>query len=778
MPQHSNGISRDGATSRTRSRARPSRALGPPAEPPKSSRISPANLEGARGPFTNAVVDYTAPCTATERRACQIVRHIAVWNELLLCAGLELRDSPSPRGHGLSLVSCEKPSWPSETEDELHMSATLVNVLLKTHRCVTCLLVRTGPLKAYEVLLRDAIHSNSFIKSLTLDLESFDPNRSFSAVLPSLVQLEELQCGSRKECPEEFLDAISTLMRTTKSLTALRISELCINRRGWGPLFMERPSPSCEMEHVESREDLVVIDHDMKNYAVERFMRALMGNSSLKELSLNESIVSEASHEAFEGYLTNSAGLTTLTVDAGADLNRMSADRVLKALLKNTTISKVALIGFCMTKRTTLLVQRILAQNRALRSFEISVRYYYTYGRFTNPAPRTEFDSWLVALTQNDSLEEVTLKFHTALVFSEPDKWEAFAKELPARKNLKKVTIEASREEHFLSVVCGILRLNGADEKVSFRPYNVQDDLDLLECRGFSAVYACLFDNRNPSFRRLADALPRCPHVTTMHLDIWMSRLDGPLSSFIAECIESATSIRELRLVSSLRDRLTTRYWAAIIASLSRSTSVRELRVQARLVGHEHANVLARAVKNSRRIRKVQLNVGGVAETAALVRYLADCVEDCYNLASVSVDGKMNAEAIEDWFAVREVARRNSSLVTRALRFMAADHCWDGLGAAALEQVSRHPELLAAIADELAISEADAAAKVRRELREFEDLHSFMRLAGVVCSQVECHGNDDAGTQLDDLNEHCWLRVRQYLTLDDIGDHEERPTCK
>ncbi|KAH7943027.1 hypothetical protein HPB52_004010 [Rhipicephalus sanguineus] len=757
-----------------------SRAADTATEPSaESSLVTPVSLDGARGPFTRATVDYAAACTATEHRACQLLRNLAVWNEFLLPSWLELReDSSSSRGPGrLSLVSYRKLGLRYPTDDELHLSAGLVNALLKSHSCVKrVVVVDIWLLKSYGTLLADALryNCNSSIKYLTLGFESFS-DRSVLRVLSSLVQLEELECLSSEECPDEFLDILSTLLRKTTSLKALRITELRINRRVWGPMFMERPSYSCSAEEYdESSEDLVVVDHDMKNYAVERFMHALKGNSSLKELSLNESVVSEASFEAFEGYLSKSSPLSAFSVVAGSDLNCFIADRVLKALLKNTTISKATLIGLLFTKHSALLVQRILAQHRSLRSFEVSVRHHYSSGRLHGQSRKTEFDDWLAALTQNDIIEEATLTFHTAFVFSDPNKWEAFAKQLPTRKNLKKVTIVADREDAFLSVLCRILTQNGADDKVSFRPYNVQDNLDLLQCRGFSGVYACLFRNPEPQFQRLLEALPSFDNVTMMHLDVWMSCLEDALSSSIVECIESTKSIRELQLMSSLHDKATTHHWASIIESLSRNDSVREFHVQARVDDPGHASLLARVVKSSRRISKVQLNVGGAHETAALVRCLSDGIGDSYNLVGLSVDGRLEAEeVIKDWFAVREVTRRNSSLVIRAMRFLSADECWDRWDAAALEQVSRHRELLANIADELRISETEAAFRVRQKLGVFEDLHSFMRLAGVVRGRVECHRgvDDDARTQLDDLNEHCWLYVRHYLMLDDIKDH-------
>ncbi|KAL1483590.1 hypothetical protein MTO96_033088 [Rhipicephalus appendiculatus] len=466
----------------------------------ESSLIAPLNLDDARGPITGSTIDYTAACTATEHRACQIVRQLAVWNEFLLPARLELREdsSASPGPGRLSLVSYDKPSLRQPTHEELHLSATVVKAILKTHGCVTRVaVVHTWLLKPHGTLLGDALryNCNSSLKYLTLGFESFS-DRSVWSVLSSLVQLEELECLSSEECPDEFLGTLSTLLRNTKSLRALRISELRINRRGFGPMFMERPSRSGPAgEHGEYSRDLVVIDHDMKNYAVERFMQALKENSDCE----------------------------------GTGTQR---------------------------------VQRVLARHRSLRSFEVSVRHHYSSGRLHGISPRTEFDDWLVAITQNDVVEEVTFTFHMPFVFSDPDKWEAFAKELPTRTNLKKVTIAAFREDAFLSVLCRVLRQNGAEDKVSFLPYNVQENLDLLQCRAFSGVYACVFQIPDTQFQRLLEALPSFRHVTTVRLDVWMSCMEEALSYSIVECIESSTSIRELQLISSLHDQSTTDHWA------------------------------------------------------------------------------------------------------------------------------------------------------------------------------------------------------------------------
>ncbi|KAH8038076.1 hypothetical protein HPB51_021638 [Rhipicephalus microplus] len=90
----------------------------------------------------------------------------------------------------------------------------------------------------------------------------------------------------------------------------------------------------------------------------------------------------------------------------------------------------------------------------------------------------------------------------------------------------------------------------------------------------------------------------------------------------------------------------------------------------------------------------------------------------------------------------------------------------DRLCASALERVSAHPALVAALAEVLRIREAEAENAVRQQLEGIGGLHDFMRLAGVVRDRVRCE--QDGGTQLDALDGRCWLHVRRYLRLDDV----------
>ncbi|KAH7944450.1 hypothetical protein HPB52_019819 [Rhipicephalus sanguineus] len=88
--------------------------------------------------------------------------------------------------------------------------------------------------------------------------------------------------------------------------------------------------------------------------------------------------------------------------------------------------------------------------------------------------------------------------------------------------------------------------------------------------------------------------------------------------------------------------------------------------------------------------------------------------------------------------------------------------------ASALETLSRHPALVAELAEVLTVTDAEAASLVRTRLSHIQDMNEFMRLAGVVKDRVTCEPREDGCKQLCDLNEDCWRHVMRYLKLDDI----------
>ncbi|KAH7931520.1 hypothetical protein HPB51_029825 [Rhipicephalus microplus] len=96
--------------------------------------------------------------------------------------------------------------------------------------------------------------------------------------------------------------------------------------------------------------------------------------------------------------------------------------------------------------------------------------------------------------------------------------------------------------------------------------------------------------------------------------------------------------------------------------------------------------------------------------------------------------------------------------------------------AGALERMHKHVALPERVAQISSVSEVEASAMIRDALKGMQGMHDFMRLAGVVKDRVKC-GPATAPflSQLDSLDDICWMRVRRYLRLDDVMDSGPQP---
>ncbi|KAH6947015.1 hypothetical protein HPB50_016661 [Hyalomma asiaticum] len=150
---------------------------------------------------------------------------------------------------------------------------------------------------------------------------------------------------------------------------------------------------------------------------------------------------------------------------------------------------------------------------------------------------------------------------------------------------------------------------------------------------------------------------------------------------------------------------------------------------------------------------------------ALFVNRLSRGIRGNYCLVKIELPVYMD----EDMFAVWDTARRNLSLVTSASQFFEGARRNKHI-VASLERVYRHRALLEELAEVQCVSVVEVAAALREQVRAFEDVHDFMRLAGVVKERVACHPRLDGRVQLDDLNEYCWIAIRRYLMLADVVD--------
>ncbi|XP_077551302.1 uncharacterized protein LOC144164994 [Haemaphysalis longicornis] len=115
-------------------------------------------------------------------------------------------------------------------------------------------------------------------------------------------------------------------------------------------------------------------------------------------------------------------------------------------------------------------------------------------------------------------------------------------------------------------------------------------------------------------------------------------------------------------------------------------------------------------------------------------------------------------------FAVKEVVRRNASLVTHAAHFITGNSSRRCVNA--LELVADSPALIDKVCDLARVPEEEAVLKVRDGLRKLQGLDDFMRATRVVSRRVSCERLSQGDLRLDDLDDYSWFHVRSFLRAD------------
>uniref|UniRef100_A0A6M2D1Z9 Uncharacterized protein n=1 Tax=Rhipicephalus microplus TaxID=6941 RepID=A0A6M2D1Z9_RHIMP len=115
---------------------------------------------------------------------------------------------------------------------------------------------------------------------------------------------------------------------------------------------------------------------------------------------------------------------------------------------------------------------------------------------------------------------------------------------------------------------------------------------------------------------------------------------------------------------------------------------------------------------------------------------------------------------------MKQVTDRNTTLATRAARFLQGKHNIDN--AIALETMNGSSLFVKRVCGLLRVDKVQALDKITACLIDVADMKKFLRLAGVVHRDLVCGETVDGRTQLADLNEDCLRYLRQYLKFSDI----------
>lgn len=234
------------------------------------------------------------------------------------------------------------------------------------------------------------------------------------------------------------------------------------------------------------------------------------------------------------------------------------------------------------------------------------------------------------------------------------------------------------------------------------------------------------------------------------------------------------------------------RFWTVVAQSLQQNTSIRDLCIEPENISEAVVTQLVDVIRASQNISKLHFTAHKDGAAKAFIAGLSSAIAENYRLVKVTMKDVTRKDLDEAWFSIQNAVGRNYRMVTQAAQYLTGGG-FDRYCAEALERISSCPILVEEAASLASVSLAEAEAEIRDRLRYLDDVHYFMRLAGVVKEHVTCHSLDHGGTQIDRLNEDCWARVRCYLKLQDIreplvelkslqacqmfGDHQYHTDC-
>ncbi|KAH7968977.1 hypothetical protein HPB52_013288 [Rhipicephalus sanguineus] len=696
--------------------------------------------------FSGSRLNYRTPCTSREGHLCNIFGDIHLWNEFFWPAGFQLKELSPGR---LSLVKVRDVYDPL-VKRVWKDASTLLHHLLTHHRCVSSVDLDIDLMEDHHELICDALCKSPNLRKLKLRLRRYATSEahSFAATLPHLNQLRDLEL-SHVDLDRLSLETLSNFLANTRSLTTLIMTDL----------------------NIESEDAVVVV-------------QGLKRNATITTLSVNRSLVSLESSQCgmtFSNYIRWNKTLRTLSVTSRSLKSFTDLRPIIGALSYNNTLFELNLIGLLLDMQNKQLITDMLIQNRTLRSFRMvdSLGAGCPFHRHSNVKPEVRavgnesclLSLWLVALTENKTLKELHLNLSRII---EPADYSSLFKALARNTSLQKVTLQTMRKDD-MTQICRALQDTGVPERFFvIEPHELDTVAELPGCNELTSTsVACCSPLESGPLHSAVYLLPTCSHVKLLRLRMAAETLNSNLSSFIAQYIANTTTLRELDLIFDHRpwplhtlNQETECPQRTLVKALSNNKTIRRLSIEGLYFDHTETQMLVGMVHSSRTLCQLSLFPCSHISATELLQKLSQNISSNYTLLDINVYRCW--ENCSDLFAVEEVARRNSSLVTRAADFVMGTkfkYC-----AVAAELLQCSPGLVAKVQELALIDENEAALRVKKSLKSFSDLDDFMRLAGVVKCSVTCHRLDDGKKQLVDLNRDCWLHIRQYIKLGDIQD--------
>ncbi|KAH7942823.1 hypothetical protein HPB52_001605 [Rhipicephalus sanguineus] len=683
-------------------------------------------------------------CTQGESSVCELVRHLSACNQLLWNAALQLREDFRDKLGDLSVRRvpgiCRNFRLCNDCAHNEKVAWDLLQWLLQSHRCVVAVEADYDVLKRSALV--EALASATRLTRLTVYGMASDEGEVLQESVDTglgiqLPQEDYAETAAVFEIPVRLLEKDGTVLFSL-DLTALELSPPMANK------LNDALRKNCTIKELAVGANIFFSNFRTSNSFVQYLEKR---NPTLQTLILRGSL-----------FVFDSAALPTLA----------------RAICRVRTLTDLTLDGDASRRKCAQLLAELL-KSEYLLSLSFLLKPSRSLVHDFPPCEHSPVPSWVSALAKNGKLQKLELD----VSWSFRTDCGQLLEVLPSEHGLRSLTLRGFRIDGDLTNACRTIRKRDLGGRVRIHDYIVQPNYDLTLSE-YEAVKSIVLSSLpfwadSIALRNLFGAMASWVHVTSLRVHLVLFDEDVFLS--LAAYTKGVTSLKEIELRIDVdvsddeegaidvddADSPTLRSISKLCDALSSNVGTAVIRLHSTIeIGDSSCGALADAALNP---HHHELSVEGVKDTSVPVfldRLLSRLGEN-FNL--LLLDIPVCVKPNERMREAQDFVRRNRDIADRATRFLMEDR--SPCCARAFEVVSEEPVLVHSARRKLSEDALEAIRRAQKFLRSV-DVHTYMRLAGVVQERVVCNAREDGARQLDRLYYDAWLSVLHYLRLDDV----------
>ncbi|KAK8773319.1 hypothetical protein V5799_012148 [Amblyomma americanum] len=700
-----------------------------------------ARLQEIKLILRNSGVNFSASCPRDSCRPCELPRQLKQWNHVLAAVNIQLREWNSPGE--LEVIFFEAVGDLQDRACRNQHAILLFHWLLTKHECVTALRVDDWgvfPRFAYFCLFCDGLRQSRRLKSLKLCSEflNLTLQQRLLASMRGLRNIEEFACRNLH---------ISNQSGNT--------TELCN--------LVSRNAKLCR---------LAVEVFDGNSHGMWLFAHRLARSETITDLRIDVTCLREDEENAFFDALKKTRSLQSLRLVGSLRVRTVSVTEIARATEGLTALVALELSCFRVTTSEAWDLAMALSYSETVQQLAL-LSCMQIFSRVTSEPDTRDvsyggahwrIQPYLHLLRQATSLRKLTLSM------SQFDSGEqrVFFEALALNDVVEEVHIQ-ERSHCYSSDLCRAICETNTGSRVRIGTVNVTgrccEELKRLHIRG-----ACILVE--------ATALPGVTYSCLAQLKM----LDtlATLSVNIAADIdkESAELLAQYLQETRLLVEVTMSFFAGrsdslvLLEALAQNTSITTLVVDRWCDTRRTAQELAGVVCSSKRIRSLTYHLTSRSPSPAFFSTLARYIKD--NCTLISVKAYRLRASAKDWNIIQEALARNSTLLVHAAQYVVGCAARKKGGAEALELLGLDHMLVSKVQELASVDEEEAQRAIKSRLADLNDLHFFMRVAGVVRECVVCQESAESRLCLDTIPYECWTTLRRYLRVRHVVDTEMR----